>query len=112
MKLYHVAVHREDQWYIGRVLERSGVTTQGRTLDELVSMLRDAIEALWSEEDVQLELVLAPDAVTVARSRAARPRPERRAGIETVVIAGPGTLGSARSEPRQSWSGLRSEPRP
>jgi hypothetical protein len=31
MKLYHVAVHREDQWYIGRVLERSGVTTQGRT---------------------------------------------------------------------------------
>jgi len=74
MKLYHVAVHREDQWYIGRVLERSGVTTQGRTLDELVSMLRDAIEALWSEEDVRLELVLAPDAVTVARSRTGRRR--------------------------------------
>ena len=72
MKLYHVAVHREDDWYIGRVLERSGVTTQGRTLDELVSMLRDAIKALWGETHVQLELVLAPDATTPARPRARR----------------------------------------
>lgn len=69
MKLYHVAVHREDKWYVGRVLERSGVTTQGRTLDELVSMLRDAIETLWKEKGVQLELVLTPDAVTPRRSR-------------------------------------------
>ena len=74
MKFYHVAVHREDNWYIGRVLERSGVTTQGRTLDELVSMLRDAIKTLWGEKDVQLELVLAPDATTSARSRARRRR--------------------------------------
>ena len=74
MKLYHVAVHRESNWYIGRVLERSGVTTQGRTLDDLVSMLRDAIETLWREKDVQLELVLAPDAVKRARSRTARRR--------------------------------------
>ncbi len=61
LKFYHVAVHREDGWYIGRVLERSGVTTQGRTLDELVDMLRDAIDAMWSEKDVQLELVLAAE---------------------------------------------------
>lgn len=74
MKFYHVAVHREDNWHIGRVLERSGVTTQGRTLDELVSMLRDAIKALWGEQDVQLELVLAPDATTSARSRPRRRR--------------------------------------
>ena len=75
MSLYHVAVHREDKWYVGRVLERSGVTTQGRTLDELVLMLRDAIDALWGEKDVQLELVLAPDATVPARPRAARRRP-------------------------------------
>lgn len=75
MKLYHVAVHREDNWYVGRVVERSGVTTQGRTLDELVSMLRDAITALWGEKDVQLELVLAPDATVPARSRARRRGP-------------------------------------
>ena len=72
MKFYHVAVHREDQWYVGRVLERAGVTTQGRTLDELVSMLRDAIEALWDEKDAQLELVLAPGPAPTARARTAR----------------------------------------
>lgn len=49
---YHVAVNRENRWYVGRVLERSGVTTQGRTLDELVEMLRDAIELMWSEKDM------------------------------------------------------------
>jgi len=60
MKLYHVSVLREDGWYIGRVLERPGVTTQGRTLDELVDMLRDAIELMWSEPEVHLELILSP----------------------------------------------------
>jgi predicted RNase H-like HicB family nuclease len=58
MKLYHVIVERENNWYVGRVLERPGVTTQGRSLDELVEMLRDAIEAMWGEKNVQLELVL------------------------------------------------------
>ncbi|MFH1109834.1 MAG: type II toxin-antitoxin system HicB family antitoxin [Planctomycetota bacterium] len=74
MKLYHVAVHREDKWYIGRVLERSGVTTQGRTLDELVDMLRDAIDALWAERDVQLELVLAAEHAPRTRTRTVRRR--------------------------------------
>ena len=69
---YHIAVRREHGWYIGRVLERSGVTTQGRTLDELVDMLRDVIDAFWAERDVQLELVLTPDAArrTPLRTRA------------------------------------------
>jgi len=62
MKTYRVTVHRENGWYIGRVLERNGVTTQGKTLDELVDMIRDAIDALWTERDVQLELVLTPEA--------------------------------------------------
>ena len=73
MKLYHVAVEQEDDWYIGRVLERGGVTTQGRTLDELVLMLRDAIEALWGETEVQLELLLTPS-IAVRQRR----RPRRR----------------------------------
>lgn len=72
MTLYHVAVHQEDSWYIGRVLERTGVTTQGRTLDELVSMIRDAIEALWGEKDVQLELVLASPVARSTRALARR----------------------------------------
>ncbi len=71
---YHVAVHREDGWYIGRVLERAGVTTQGRSLDELVEMLRDAIQLMWSEMDVQLELVLAPEPVRRKRIPTTRKR--------------------------------------
>jgi predicted RNase H-like HicB family nuclease len=59
MALYHVLVTQEDGWFIGRVLERQGVTTQGRTLDELVFMLRDAIDLMWNERDASLELVLS-----------------------------------------------------
>ena len=72
MALYHVAVHREKGWYIGRVLERPGITTQGQTLDDLVVMLRDAIEAMWSEAEVQLELILAANTKARSRSRSLR----------------------------------------
>jgi len=47
MKVYHVAVHSEEGWYIGRVPERSCVTTQDRTLDELVETPRDAAMGLY-----------------------------------------------------------------
>ena len=63
-KLYHVLIEQEDDWFIGRVLEREGVTTQGRSLDELVFMLRDAIFLMWREKDVQLELLVPGKAVT------------------------------------------------
>ena len=49
MKLYHVLVEQEDKWFIGRVLEREGITTQGRSLDELLFMVRDAIELLGAD---------------------------------------------------------------
>ncbi len=74
MKVYHVSVERDDGWYVGRVLERAGVTTQGRTLDELVLMVRDAVETLWHEREVQLELVLAAEATRAARRPARRRR--------------------------------------
>ena len=64
MKLYHVLVEQEDEWFIGRVLEREGITTQGRSLDELVFMLRDAIALMWNDKDVQLELVVPGKAKT------------------------------------------------
>ena len=73
MKLYHVSVEQEDDWYIGRVLERGGITTQGRTLDELVVMLRDAIETLWNENAVQLELLVTPE-IVVSERRRTQPR--------------------------------------
>ena len=61
MKVYHVKLKQDEGWYVGRVLERPGITTQGRTLDELVYMVRDAIELMWGERNVQLELIASPD---------------------------------------------------
>lgn len=64
MKLYHVLVEQEEGWFIGRVLERDGVTTQGRSLDELLYMVRDAVELMWNEKGVKLELIVPGEAVT------------------------------------------------
>jgi predicted RNase H-like HicB family nuclease len=74
MKLYHVAIEQEDGWFIGRVLERIGVTTQGRSLDELVFMVRDAIKLMWDETDVQLELIVPSNTVTSRTPRKIRSR--------------------------------------
>lgn len=71
VNVYHVKVAQDDGWYVGRVLERPGITTQGRTLDELVVMLRDAIESMWDERDVVLELVVP------AAQKAKRPRAKK-----------------------------------
>jgi predicted RNase H-like HicB family nuclease len=68
MKTYHVQVTQEDDWFIGRVLEREGVTTQGRSLDELLLMLRDAIELMWRERGVHLELIIPGAATTKVRT--------------------------------------------
>lgn len=74
MSLYHVLVTKEDRWYIGRVLERQGVTTQGRTLDELVLMLRDAIDLMWHERNPSLELVLSGKLAVNAKATRGRTR--------------------------------------
>ena len=83
MKLYHVLVEQEDDWFVGRVLERDGVTTQGRSLDELVFMLRDAIGLMWDEKGVQLKLLVPGKAVTSferrrLKSRSRAPRKARK----------------------------------
>jgi predicted RNase H-like HicB family nuclease len=78
MSLYHVLVQRDDGWYVGRVLERAGVTTQGRTLDELVVMLRDAIELMWNERNPSLELVLSGKVAVEKGKRAKRPARRKR----------------------------------
>ena len=69
MKLYHVNVSQDDGWYVGHVLEREGVTTQGKTLDELVFMVRDAISLMWDENGVQLELILPGQDSTAAKGK-------------------------------------------
>ena len=78
MKLYHVLVEQEDKWFIGRVLEREGITTQGRSLDELLFMVRDAIELMWNEKGVELEFVVPGGALTARERRKAPPAAKRR----------------------------------
>jgi predicted RNase H-like HicB family nuclease len=96
LKAYHVELAQGEGWYIGRVLERPGVTTQGRSLDELVFMVRDAIELMWGERDVQLELIAAPEIKGRDRhrssvkikslARATKPTPRRSAPGRTKVV--------------------------
>lgn len=76
MSHYHVSVIKDGKWFVGRVFERPGVTTQGRTLDELVFMLRDAIALMWNERSASLELVL--DA-SISKSPRRKSRPKARA---------------------------------
>ncbi len=70
MSSYHVKVERDNGWYVGRVLERPGITTQSRTLDGLVAMLQDAISELWGERSPSLELILS--------AKAAKPAPKKQ----------------------------------
>jgi len=74
MKLYHVQVEQDGKWFIGRVLDRDGITTQGRSLDELLFMVRDAIELMWNEKSVELELFVPAKAMTtIERRKTAKP---------------------------------------
>lgn len=77
MKFYHVAVGQEDGWFIGRVLDREGITTQGRSLDELLFMVRDAIELMWNERGVQIELIIPNQALTAIERRKKPGRTQR-----------------------------------
>ncbi|MGH7214237.1 MAG: type II toxin-antitoxin system HicB family antitoxin [Tepidisphaeraceae bacterium] len=76
VKVYHVQLQHDQGWYVGRILERAGVTTQGRTLDELVYMVRDAIALMWGEKNVHLELIVSPEITGLPKGRK---RPARRA---------------------------------
>lgn len=69
MTSYHVKVTLDDRWYIGRVLERPGITTQARSLDTLVDMLRDAIREAWGENNAALELLLPATTSGAAKKR-------------------------------------------
>src|ERR1043165_6681917 len=85
MKLYHVLVEQDDNWFIGRVLEREGINTQGRSLDELIFMVRDAIALMWNEKGVALELMVPSEALTTFDRRAVsgrRKRPTARRSLK------------------------------
>jgi predicted RNase H-like HicB family nuclease len=65
MKVYHVIVEQADDWLAAHALEDDSVHTQGKTLDEITANIREVVEMLHGEKDVQVELVI-PSAVRVA----------------------------------------------
>jgi len=61
MKTYRVEVEKgEDGWLVGQSTDLPSAISQGRDLDELAVMMRDAIETLTSETDFGIDLVLPP----------------------------------------------------
>ncbi len=58
MTVLHVQIIRDDSWLVAEALEEPGVMTQGRTLDEVVSNLREVIQLMFDSNDAQLELIL------------------------------------------------------
>lgn len=65
MKTYRAKVeHGEDGWLVAQVVGLRGAITQGRDLDELAYMVRDAIESLTQSRAFVLHLLLPPSVVT------------------------------------------------
>lgn len=65
MKTCDVKVIGHSRWFIAEVAGlrafsdgKGGVVTQGRDLDELAFMVRDAIELLTDEKDFDIQLLL------------------------------------------------------
>lgn len=66
METYHVIVEQaEDGWLAAHALVDDSVHTQGKSLDEITANIRDVIETLFGERDVQIELLI-PSSVRVA----------------------------------------------
>lgn len=73
MKTYRVkVVQGEDGWLVAKVTNLRGAITQGRDLNELTFMVRDAIGCLTETQDFAVQLLVPPTIrVPVAKSAAA-----------------------------------------
>lgn len=61
MKILHVSVETDDKWLIAQGLEEPAVITQARTLDALLSNIREVVDLLEvGDKDLHIELILPP----------------------------------------------------
>lgn len=78
MKTYRVKVEQgDDGWLVAEGLNLRGLVTQGRDLDEVAFMVRDAIELLTETTNFAVQLLLPPTLAVAARHRGA-PRERRK----------------------------------
>jgi len=62
MRAYHIVIEQaEGGWLAAHALEDDSVHTQGRTLNEITANVREVVELLHGEQDVQIELVIPHD---------------------------------------------------
>lgn len=53
MKEFTVIIERDEEgWFVGSVVELTGCHTQGKTVDELMKRIKEAIEAYLDVEGV------------------------------------------------------------
>ena len=50
-KLFTIAITKEDDWFVAKCLE-NGVASQGKTIDEAASNLREAVELYYEDEQI------------------------------------------------------------
>lgn len=50
-KIFTVAISQDGEWYVAKCIENS-VASQGKTLDESVSNLKEALELYYESETV------------------------------------------------------------
>ena len=50
-KLFTIAIQKEDDWFIAKCLE-NGVASQGRTMDEAMENLREAVALYYEDEQL------------------------------------------------------------
>jgi predicted RNase H-like HicB family nuclease len=61
MKILHVSVEADAGWLIAQGLEEPGVITQARTLDELLTNIREVVDLLeMGDKELHIELILPP----------------------------------------------------
>jgi predicted RNase H-like HicB family nuclease len=66
--IYHIRVEiGEDGWLVGQAMEEPAALTQGKDLDELAVMIRDALELLTGKGDFQIDVML-PAALKLAHA--------------------------------------------
>ena len=46
-----VIIHKEENWYVAQSVE-TGVASQGKTIDEAIENLRDALELYFEDEQL------------------------------------------------------------
>jgi predicted RNase H-like HicB family nuclease len=52
-RLFTVTITREEDWFVAKCLENS-VASQGKTMDEAIDNLREAVELYYEDEQLPL----------------------------------------------------------